>query len=162
MAEKTSTTRLRMYGGLVILLGILAVWLLYLYWPLMTGTTVLLAIHPLDPFDPLRGQYMHINYEISTLKHPFSEGETVYVSLAPDEEGIWRGQTVSKAHPGGVAIKGRVRGRSRRIAYGIEQFFFERNAHVPTRNISVEAKVSKGGRARIVHLLQNGKPVKIS
>jgi len=47
------------------------------------------------------------------------------------------------------------------VQYGIEQFFFERNAHVPTRNITVKAKISSTGGSRLVELLQNGQPIEI-
>ena len=44
--------------GLGILLGILAVFGLYLGLPLLTGAEATLATQPIDPFDPLRGQYI--------------------------------------------------------------------------------------------------------
>lgn len=49
-----------------------------------------------------------------------------------------------------------------RLHYGIEQFFFERNLEIPTVNLTVHARVSTNGQARIVDLLYNGKPIEKS
>ena len=48
------------------------------------------------------------------------------------------------------------------VIYGIEQYFFERNAEFPTSNISVEVSVANSGRAKISEILHNGKPVEIN
>ena len=72
---------------LVALFLILGSFILYLAMPLINGTKIVLAIRPVDPFDPLRGQYMTIAYEIGTIGTIMDarEGDTVYVSLAPDD-----------------------------------------------------------------------------
>ncbi|NVK63805.1 MAG: GDYXXLXY domain-containing protein [Flavobacteriales bacterium] len=43
-----------------------------------------------DPFDPFRGKYLRINYETNFIptKFGFDERETIYVSIAEDEEGF--------------------------------------------------------------------------
>jgi len=77
---------LRLIIALGVLLFITLSFILYLAWPLMTGTTVVLATRPVDPFDLLRGQYMTIGYEISNI--PLTnvpEGTNIYVSLKEDE-----------------------------------------------------------------------------
>ena len=48
------------------------------------------------------------------------------------------------------------------IQYGIEQYFFERNAHIDTRNMTVEIKIDASGNARIAKLLSNGLPANIT
>jgi uncharacterized membrane-anchored protein len=48
------------------------------------------------------------------------------------------------------------------VEYGIEQYFFERNARIDSRVNSVEVKVDRFGRARIIKLLSNGKPVNMT
>ena len=171
MAKETSRPdKIREYKrlalALVALFIILGGFLTYNAWPLLTGTTIILSTTPVDPFDPFRGQYMRINYEISNVPTvpEVEQGDTVYVLLAPDENNTWQYQSASLTKPKGVFIEGKVQrtsGQTIWITYGIEQFFFEIRADVPTRNITVEAKVSSGGRARIVNLLQNGKPVDI-
>ena len=45
------------------------------------------------------------------------------------------------------------------LEYGIEQYFFERNAEFEMQNLTVAVKVSNSGRAKISELLQNGKPI---
>lgn len=144
---------------------ILGVFILYLAWPLLTGTTIILDTRPIDPFDPLRGQYMTLNYEISIIPkiEKVNPGDSVFVSLKEDN-GIWRLSKASTTKPDtGVFIKGTIKsvGTDMRVEYGIEQFFFERNADVPTRNLTVKAKVDSSGHARIVGLLENNKPVNI-
>jgi len=152
---------------LCLVLAVLLSFILYNQWPFMTGETIVLATQPVDPFDPFRGQYMTINYEISRIDNAegFKEGDTAYVALKEDGQGIWRKESVAKSKPDkGDFIRGdvtSVNGNSIRIEYGIEQFFFERHANLPTRNITVEAMVANSGRAKLVQLLHNGKPVEI-
>jgi len=152
---------------LIIVLVTLGLFILYNQWPLITGKKVVLATHPVDPFGLLRGQYMTINYEISNIKkiNGIKARDIVYVSLKEDSEGVWRMDKISRVKPKiGDFIKGiviRDNRNSLRIEYGIEQYFFERNAKVPTTNITVEVSIADSGRAKIIQLLQNGKPMKI-
>ena len=151
----------------LVLLLVIGSFILYLSWPLLTGQTIVLALRPVDPFDPLRGQYIVLNYEISSLPalEGAQEGNTVYVLLKEDEQDIWRYQSASLSRPGkGIVIAGTVRslsGNTMNLNYGIEQYFFERHAQLPTQNLTVEVKVSADGNARISHLLHNGKPAQI-
>jgi len=55
---------------LVAIVGIAGIFILYLSFPLLTGTDVILKTQPVDPFDLLRGQYLIINYDISTINSP--------------------------------------------------------------------------------------------
>ena len=154
---------------LVALFLILGSFILYLAMPLINGTKIILAIRPVDPFDPLRGQYMTIAYETGTIGTIVDarEGDTVYVSLAPDADGIWRETVSSLLEPEDVFIKGKIRsirGDTMTVEYGIEQFFFEKGAtfpNVPANEVFVEAKVDKNGRARVVRFLHNNEPMKI-
>lgn len=159
------------YISLIIVLSVISVLFLsiivYNQWPHLTGKKVILATQPVDPFDPFMGQYMVINYEISTVnvEESFDIDDTIYVTLLEDGQGVWREQKTSKTKPKeGIFIKGTVKYSSSNTAsveYGIEQYFFERNAQLPTRNITVEAVVSSSGKAKIVQLYHNGKPVEI-
>ncbi|MBW2976756.1 GDYXXLXY domain-containing protein [Candidatus Woesearchaeota archaeon] len=156
----------RVIIALTILMGGALAFALYLYWPLLTGQTIVLALRPVDPFDIFRGQYMTLNYEISTIPalEGVEQGDKIYVALEPDENGIWRYRESSLARPEqGIFIRGTVKSvySSMRVEYGIEQFFFERGASLPRMNITVEAKVDSFGRARISNLLHNGKPVEV-
>ncbi len=147
---------------------ILGSFILYLSWPLMTGKTIVLATQPIDPFDPLRGQYITIRYEISAVIVPanVSEGDYVYVSLAEDKQGISRAAGASLQPPReGTFIRGKIErlsGGNAQVLYGIEQYFFERNAQFETQGIQVEARVSSDGQARITQLLRDGEPIEIT
>ncbi len=129
------------------------------------GTKILLATRPIDPFDPLRGQYIDIRYEISQM--PIIAGaevnSPVYVLLSPDQEGIFRLVGAIQDQPvSGSFLRGyveRIDGDQMFVKYGIEQYFFERQAKFSTDRIVVEALVDSSGQARISQLLRDGKPV---
>lgn len=152
--------------GLGILLGILAVFGLYLGLPLLTGAEATLATQPIDPFDPLRGQYIIIRYEIGTIDASnVSSGDSLYISLKDDAEGIARMTKVSTEKPtSGLFIKGavdRVQGNQANIKYGIEQYFFEKGAQFDTSNLQVKVKIDSSGQARIKELVRDGKPIEM-
>ena len=162
----------KQYFGLIILLTLILVvissFVLYNQWPIIVGQRVILSTRPVDPFDPFMGQYMQIGYEIARIRETsgFEEGDTIYVSLEKDNQNIWRYNKTSSSKPRtGTFIKGVVtnshNGGDIIITYGIEQFYFERNAKVPTNNITVEIAIANSGRAKLIQLLQHGKPVEI-
>ncbi|MBI5138726.1 MAG: GDYXXLXY domain-containing protein [Candidatus Vogelbacteria bacterium] len=157
----------RLIVGVLFILLVAGGFILYLSWPLLTGTTAVLETLPIDPFDPLRGQYITINYKIGTLPAPsdITEGDTVYITLKKDVNGTAQFEKLSESKPkDSLFIKGEVEstnGEKIRVRYGIEQYFFERNAYFPTNNIFVKVKIDSRGQARIIELLQNGKPVVI-
>ncbi len=157
--------RLRLIILLIIIFGILGTFLLYNYWPNMFGARVVLDTEPYDPFDPLRGQYMQIRYEVGRLEaEGFDSGDKICVELKEDEEGIWRPGEVSGKVDGGIGICGEVLSAysgTVRVEYDIERYYFEKGANVPTENVTVEVAVSSGGRARLIELLHNGEPVDI-
>ncbi len=136
-------------------------------WPLLFGKRIILATQPVDPFDPFRGQYMAINYEISTIDdaYEFAVKDDVYIILEADDRGIWRKIGISKTKPRSVDfIKGEIiyiNDGSATAEYGIEQYFFERNADLPTENITIEAAVDRSGRSKLVQMLHNGRPITI-
>jgi uncharacterized membrane-anchored protein len=152
---------------LIVLFAILGTFIIFLSIPLFTGKTILLATQPVDPFDIFRGQYMTVNYEISTIPYieGAEQGNRVYVVLKPDNEGIYRYSSATIKRPSEVTfISGIIRSTNQdtmNIQYGIEQYFFERNAEISTTNLTVEAKVDGSGSARIVQLLKDGKPIEI-
>ncbi len=153
---------------LLVLFGILGGFLLYVSFPLLSTKTAVLATQPVDPFDLIRGQYIVIRYEIGTI--PFINGaevgDNVYVVLQEDSEGISRFKEASLDKPssGELFIRGEIQSineENMRVEYGIEQYFFERNARFDTTNMDVKVKLSDSGGARIVELLEDGKPIKI-
>ncbi len=158
----------RLYLSLGIIFGIMLLFIIYLSWPLMVGKSMILATRPVDPFDLFRGQYIVINYEISNIPilQGIKEGDAVFVVLKKDKEGVWRYESASFNMPErGDFIKGTVKhisGNNLNIEYGIEQYFFERNAQFSQRNLQVEIKVDNSGYARIVQLMQDRKPLNIT
>ncbi len=160
---------IRLIIALAAILGIAGTFILYLSGPLLTGKTIVLATRPVDPFDLFRGQYIVINYEISSVPAlPGSkQGNPIYVILKEDENKIWRYQGASLTLPkDSDFIKGTINsiyGSNMQVEYGIEQFFFERDAHIETRNMRVEVKIDDTGQARIKQLLdENLKPINIT
>ena len=157
---------IRLILVLLVLFVILGSFLLYVSFPLLGTKTAVLATQPVDPFDLVRGQYITIGYEVSSVpKIPDANvGENVYVILKKDNEGISRYQDVSLKKPKeGIFIRGKIKSVSEenmRVEYGTEQYFFERNAKFNTRNMLVEVRLSDFGGARIVQLLdENQKPL---
>jgi uncharacterized membrane-anchored protein len=157
----------RLIISLAILVGIMLIFTLYLAWPLLAGKAIVLATRPIDPFEVLRGQYISINFEISVVPTPEGAkvGDDIFVALQKDSSGIWRYRSASLSSPAGeLFIKGTILsayGNETTVRYGIEQYFFERNAELPTRDLTVEAKLTGSGRARISRLLHNGTQVEI-
>jgi uncharacterized membrane-anchored protein len=136
-------------------------------WPLWTGERIVLATRPIDPFGPIRGQYIDITYEITNLNNTlgFKMSDPVYVLLKQDDKDVWRFNGISKDIPSeGDFIKGYAEMADNYnlfVRYGIEQYFFERDAEIDTRNMTVELKVSASGRPKIIQLLKDGKPIEI-
>jgi uncharacterized membrane-anchored protein len=156
---------LRLVIGLVILAIIIGAFLLYLSMPYLSSKSIILSTRPVDPFDPIRGQYMIINYEINTIPEvkDAQAGDTIYIILKEDDRGIHRYNSISLSKPNeGEFIKGTLQ-NSRRVEYGIEQYFFERNARFETRISNVRVKLTDSGRPAIVELLdENLNPIKIN
>lgn len=118
-------------------------------WTLNTGTPVILETRPVDPRSLFRGDYVRLNYAISTL-HPdelegdkeFKLHETIYVVLQKGDP-FWKPVSAHKKRPettdGQTAIRGVVRYvsnsfwnadtqksenlRTVTVKYGIENYF---------------------------------------
>lgn len=168
-------SRKKEYAKLLIVLGviilILGSFITYLSIPYFSQKSIILATEPVDPFDPLRGQYIIIGYEIGRIpKIPKANfGDKIYVSVIEDESGIWRYDSSSLSKPSsGDFIKGTIKsipeyGNEMSVEYGIEQYFFERGASFNTRGMNVEVKLSSSGRAVITRLLDEDlKPLEIT
>lgn len=152
---------------LIILLGIAGGFILYLSQPYINGETAVLRTMPVDPFDIFRGQYITLRYELSTLDalENVKEGDAVFVTLKENADGIFDAFGVGIDLPKEtIFIKGtvtRVFEGKMNVQYGIEQYFFERNAEFSTNDMDVEVKIDKFGQARITRLLRDGKPIEI-
>jgi len=108
-----------------------------------TGHTVYLRTAPIDPRDVMRGDYVRLNYEISTVPQsmlrdglaskkpdPESEKDTrVYALLREADNGIVELVGLSDKRPAkGLYIRGRLEpswGGGTRVRYGLEAYFTE-------------------------------------
>ncbi|WP_372663693.1 GDYXXLXY domain-containing protein [Cohnella sp.] len=123
---------------------------------LMTGTSIKLEITPIDPRSMLQGDYVTLNYSISTVPEAFEEELDSYrslskikVILSSDERGVHvfnrlyrSGETIGDNE---IVVNGKTSGW-RLIYYGIETFFVpegtglevERNARFAYVRVSAD------------------------
>lgn len=141
--------------------------------PLVTGTTVLLRVVPVDPRDLFRGDYVILSYDFSNVPASTIEGlppprydstvrsgERVYVSLVLEPDGRhWCTETISTTRPsGGVYLCGTV-SDYRRIECGIESFYvqegtgLEYEQAIVNHRLSAEVAVTSQGQATLRRLL---------
>ncbi|MBY5396846.1 GDYXXLXY domain-containing protein [Rhizobium leguminosarum] len=151
---------------------------------LSDGAEVLLKTAPVDPRDFLRGDYVVLNYDISSVPVqtvsggiPAEAGERVlWVRLKKQEDGFWT-VTESSFHelppqPETVILRsqpfysgGLAAGDSMRVEYGIERYYVPEGEGKPIEearndgNVAIAVRVSPGGSAQIRSLLVDGKPV---
>jgi uncharacterized membrane-anchored protein len=155
---------------------------------LREGGEIMLQTRPVDPRDFLRGDYVVLTYEITSLpagalKDTPSQGRgtPIFVKLARKPDGFHEAVSVH-AEPapvgdGEILLRGRAVagvscGSTRRvfcerlqIHYGIERYFVPQDDGKEierARNqgkVSVVAAVTPAGRAAIKRLLLGGKPV---
>ncbi len=143
---------------------------------------VTLKVAPVDPMDPLRGEFVILTYDISRLKpadldgeDTFQNADTIYVTLQNKGE-EWAAVAIGHnpvAAPGGVVIKGTVNYVNEftvdtktttelNVTYGIESFFVpqgkgreieqERQRGDLTADIAIDPK----GRAAIKAMRRKG------
>ena len=132
---------------------------------LRTGTSVLLQTVPIDPRSLLQGEYVVLRYEIGDIsgKMPNSrQGDTIYVQLMEDSDGVWRAIGYAMNRPGAdrVFIQGTVAGRGR-LEFGIDTYFIpEGTGRIieRSRDVKVRVAVNSRGAAVIEELLVDGKP----
>jgi uncharacterized membrane-anchored protein len=152
----------------------------YKQYTIVTGTTVVLQVEPLDPRSLFRGDYVRLNYTISTLDLNqvggddfFGYRQTVYVELAPGENGLWQAVSVEGGRrdvpDGHVLIKARTElvnaqrePSTLRLRYGIEEVFIPegsgRDVEQAGNRVLVEVKVDRFGNAVPRHILIDGQP----
>jgi uncharacterized membrane-anchored protein len=155
---------------------------------LREGTEVMLQTRPVDPRDFLRGDYVELNYDISSppadaiKDRPVTRrGSPLFVKLARKADGFFEAVSVHQAPVplanGEVLIRGRILrgdtcGTENRffcerllLRYGIERYFVpegEGRDIESARNqgkVAIVAAVTPGGRAAIKRLIIDGRPV---
>ncbi|MCX6712847.1 MAG: GDYXXLXY domain-containing protein [Candidatus Vogelbacteria bacterium] len=146
------------------------------------GSSVLLRIAPVDPRDPLRGDFVTYQYEISRLSaYQFEggapvNGQDVYVELVQRGKYYLVERASSKRPESGLVIRGVVErgGRDTILAtstpdwnnqtvlvkYGIEEAFIPEGSGwtLPSGEAYARVKVAENGNARVVGIYINDKP----
>jgi uncharacterized membrane-anchored protein len=152
---------------------------------LRTGTEVTLQTHPLDLRDFLRGDYVILGYDISTVtagelkdQPATRKGTTVFVKLAPNGDGFYEAVSAHVApiavNPPEVLIRGHVTYGTNcglysrafcdrlQMRYNLESYFVpegEARKLEQARNqrkLTIVAAVTPAGRAAIKRLLVDG------
>lgn len=149
----------------------------YNYSTLYFGEEILLKTAPIDPRDLFRGDYVRLNYEISTVDlqqtpydSNFTPGEAVYAVLSKDEK-YWSIKGVGHNKPElqseEACMKGNIASSFNnrlRITWGIESYFVPENMgkdiEREIRNVSVMVAVDSTCRAMIKELYIDDEPVK--
>ena len=153
---------------------------------LRSGTEVLLKTAPVDPRDLLRGDYVILTYDISTIstasitgqKPVTGEAERLHVRLKPGADGYWivsgasfdplqfeEGSVVLLSQP--VTIYGWEwqNAGNLTVSYGIERYYVPEGEGKPIEDgrndgrVSVAVRVSETGRAQIRALMLDGEPL---
>ena len=129
-------------------------------WILRSGTPLVLRTAPIDPSDPMRGAYVRLNYEISTVPASLCTGEVakwtkekesfrhprrdsvVFASLKTNSHGIAELISLSDKPPAsGPFLRGRtvsVSQNSVSVRYGIEAQFLSKEAAQRTERLGLE------------------------
>jgi len=142
-------------------------------YTLRAGKVITLEVIPVDPRSLMRGDYLIINYKISTIEIyklvtdgiDIQEGDRIYVTLGKRGE-FWEtvnGFRNKERMPSGViALKGRIKrvmnGRIR-LDYGIESYFIPEGYRLPEGEISVEVAVNRSYKGVIKNILVDGKVI---
>lgn len=139
--------------------------------PLLTGSTILVRVIPVDPRDFFRGDYVILGYEFSRIPPEGIEGlpeersranasqwlgKEVYVTLVPDMDGQhWRMETMSLQRPSeGAYIRGALTDFGR-LAFGIEAYYVQEGEGkkyeeaIRNRQLSAELAVTSDGQAAL-------------
>lgn len=139
------------------------------------GKVVVLRVEPVDPRDLLRGDYVVLGYNISSLDPALLDGQagasseqTIHVRLKAGEDGIWQPVAARVGEPpepaiaeDEVDIRGELHApltenaRSVFVRYGIERFYVPEGqgrpieADINTRSFTMHVAVASDGTAQI-------------
>ena len=117
-------------------------------WVVRTGQVVYLRTAPVDPQDPMRGDYVRLNYELATVPKAHCRGEVatwfkpkdeiynvkvrdrrVYAEIELDAEGVAELVSLSDEPPSaGLYLRGRAETiyfNAIDVRFGVEAFFME-------------------------------------
>ena len=144
---------------------------------LRAGKTMLLETERVDPRDLLRGDYIILNYKISSVptnlfvppvNNDSPYGTAVFVALRPGGDGF---QVVARASASRfvpaadeILIVGKSSWQrwnetnSVHVEYGLERFYVAEGTGNPVGKLTVEAVVPASGRASIKQVFVDGRP----
>ena len=187
MLNTNFSSRSKFFFAVGIQVLILLTIIVYKMAILSGGVAVLLRIEPVDPRDPLRGDYVTFRFSnISSISsyytenESFANGETIYVSLEKNGK-YWTQEKASHKKPtGGIFLKGKVisggkeghvnsltpqtnrSSNTLRVEYGIENYFIPEgtgiNFNFTSRNASAVVMVDENGSAVLKQLYIDDKP----
>lgn len=165
---------------LIIVLAAQTAWLLGLVatqeYALAHGKIILLETQRVDPRDPLRGDYLILNYKIGNLptdlfsppiKRDLPYGTKIFVALAPGTNQFYQVRRASTSEfvpeANEILMCGRSQERwwstnSIHVAYGIENYYVSENTGNPRGKLTVQAIVPASGHPRIKQVFVDGKP----
>lgn len=148
------------------------------------GTDVVLEVVPVDPRSLFQGDYVILNYPISTLQAWYGAepkvGQTVFMTVVPGDAGNWTfaewGYNAEfVARPGGVTLKGKIDrvikaadGKAGvpgdyHVAYGLERFFVPEGQGLGVEQLARDKKLSaivsvwRDGSSTLKGLISQGK-----
>jgi uncharacterized membrane-anchored protein len=144
---------------------------------LARGKIIRLETWSVDPNDPLRGDYLMLDYKISDVplnlfsppvKKDLPAGEVVYVALEPRGEFYEAAQaSTSRFEPSGnmILMKGRSSGRpwnsptnAIHVEYGLERFYVAEGTGHPHGKLTAQVVVLSSGQASLTEVFIDGKP----
>jgi uncharacterized membrane-anchored protein len=134
-------------------------------WVVRTGRTVYLRTAPVDPRDPMRGDFVRLNYEIATVPKALCRGAVpgwfpteeyiynakvrdrrVYAEIRLDAEGVAELVALSDELPAeGLYLRGRATAIQRNtidVRFGVEAFFMQQEK---AKAFEAEASNEKAG-----------------
>jgi uncharacterized membrane-anchored protein len=149
---------------------------------LRDGKNILLLTKPVDPRDLMRGDYVHLGYEISTVpsnkvtgkRPPEGKSAAIYVTIRAGPDGLWHLDRASWQRPRGLKegetmLAGRTRspfhpraGGRLTVEYGIERYYIPEGAGrriedaQRAKRLEAVVAVSRDGRAQIRALREDG------
>jgi len=144
---------------------------------LANGKIILLETRRVDPRDPLRGDYLILNYKISDVpvnlfsppvKKDLPYGTKVFVALAPGTNQFYEVTRAGTNEFAPSANEILLRGQSSfvwrnatnsiHVEYGIENYYVAENTGNPIGKLTVQAVVPASGHPKIKEVFVDGKP----
>ncbi|WP_037067916.1 GDYXXLXY domain-containing protein [Allorhizobium undicola] len=155
---------------------------------LRNGAEIVLQTTAVDPRDLLRGDYVVLNYDISSIPEEKLVGErprearrlSAMVRLVPGADGGWTveeasfsplppraGSVLLKSEPLDISPQDLAPGRQLRLRYGIERYYLPEGEGTAVEQgrdalrLSVSVRVSASGEAQIRQLTLDGRALHV-